>query len=116
MKKQLMMVAWAVAKSSANIHGGKASEYISHGMKVAWKFQKQGILQSKFNEKFGIKKEEVKPSLKGRMTEKQENFITSLLRKKHTDNPVAKAFNVPSLRSTISKQQASDLISELLSA
>ncbi|MDC3412506.1 hypothetical protein [Terrihalobacillus insolitus] len=115
MKKQLMMVAWSIAKSAANIHGGTKKEWFAYGLTKAWKFTKEGKLEEKFNQKFG-KKAEVKSFMKGNMTEKQESFITSLLKKKSTDNPVAQAFNVSSLRSRISKKQASDLINELLAS
>lgn len=111
-KSQLMKKAWQFAKGIAKKLGiGKAYEYIAEGMKRAWALFGKQLVTKKV-----VKKEFDQIVLKGRMTEKQESFIASLLRKKATDNPVAQAFNVSSLRSTITKQQASDLISELLAA
>lgn len=108
MRSLVMKNAWMRAKRAARLKGGTAKEWISWALVRAWKSYKEGNLTEQV--------QEAKPLLKGGMTEKQERFIASLLRKKHTDNPVAKAFNISSLRRTITKQQASDLISELLSA
>lgn len=111
MKKMIMKDAWERAKRAARLHGGTAKEWIAWGLTRAWKAFKEGKLVEK------APVQEVKPVLKGRMTEKQERFIASLLAQgKYTDNPVAKAFQISSLRRTITKKQASDLISELLAA
>lgn len=107
-KSNLMKQAWKFANGIAKKLGiGKASDYIAEGLRRAWKIYGAQLI---------VKKKEYVQNvpLKGRMTEKQESFIASLLRRKSTDNPIARAFNVSSLRSTITKQQASDLISELL--
>lgn len=110
MKKLIMKDAWERAKRAANLHGGNAKEWLGWALVRSWKAFKEGKLVQQ-------PKQEVKPMLKGRMTEKQERFIASLLAQgKFTDNPVAKAFQISSLRRTITKQQASDLISELLAA
>lgn len=108
MKQMVMKEAWDIARKSANMFGGKKVEWIAYGLTKAWKKFKEGKLAQRSVEQVKV--------MKGRMTEKQESFITSLLRKKATDNPTAQAFNVSSLRSRISKQQASDLINELLAA
>ena len=109
MRKMVMKDAWMRARRAANLEGGKASEWIAWALVRAWEAYKSGKLTKKA--------EEVKPVLRGWMTEKQERFIASLLAQgKYTDNPIVKAFNVSSLRRRITKQQASDLISELLSA
>lgn len=116
-KATIMKNAWKLATRKAKELGGKAVEYISYGMKEAWNIYFRFTGKKRASEKKAeqnVDWSQVK--LHGRMTEKQERFIASLLMKKTTDNPVAKAFNISSLRSTISKQQASDLISELLSA
>lgn len=108
MKSVIMKEAWVKAKRAVSFKGGKAIEWMAWAMVRAWADFKAG----KLNEQ----KAEYVRSLRGMMTEKQENFIASLLRKKHTDNPVAQAFNVSSLRGSITKQQASNLIDELLAA
>lgn len=38
--KNVMTKAWEIARNKAKTLGGKASEYISHGMKVAWEIHK----------------------------------------------------------------------------
>lgn len=109
-KSQIMKKAWHFAKGIAEKTGkGKAVDYIAEGMRRAWNYCKlTGGLRV-------VKKSFVQNSpLKGMMTEKQESYITSLLRKKVSTNPIAQAFNISSLRSKITKQQASELISELL--
>src|SRR5690625_1248477 len=109
MRKLVMENAWMNARRAARLRGGKASEWIGWALVRAWKAYKEGKLSEQV--------QEVNSRLRGRMTEKQERFIASLLAQgKYTDNPVAKAFNISSLRRRISKQQASDLISDLLSA
>ena len=110
MKALVMKEAWVMAKRAANLKGGTAREWMAWALTRAWAKAKQGKLVEE------TQTAESKPVLRGGMTEKQENFIASLLRKKTTDNPVAQAFQISSLRNTITKQQASDLISELLSA
>lgn len=117
-KSVLMKNAWKLATMKAKQLGGKPVEYISYGMKEAWKlyFEFTGKKRATENKvERNVNWENVK--LHGHMTEKQERFISSLLAQgKYTDNPVAKAFNISSLRSRISKKQASELIKELLSA
>lgn len=116
-KSVLMKNAWKLATMKAKQLGDKPVEYISYGMKEAWKIYfkftgKKRATESKVER--NVNWENVK--LHGRMTEKQERFIASLLAQgKYTDRPVAKAFNISSLRRRISKKQASDLIKELLS-
>lgn len=112
-KSQLMKKAWQFAKGIAEKLGvGKASEYIAEGLRRAWalfgsqlrKTRKEPFVQT--------------APLKGMMTEKQESFIASLIaRGKYVENnTVLQAFQISSLRSRITKQQASELISELLGA
>ena len=117
-KSTLMKNAWKLAGMKAKELGGKPVEYISYGLKEAWRIFFQFTGKKRASEKRveqNIDWSQVK--LYGRMTEKQERFIASLLAKgKHTDNPVAKAFQISSLRHKISKKQASDLIKDLLSA
>jgi len=111
-KSQLMKKAWQFAKGIAEKLGvGKASEYIAEGLRRAWAlFGSQ--LRKTHKETFAQT-----TSLKGMMTEKQERFIASLIaRGKYTTNPLLQAFNISSLRSRITKQQASQLIGELLNA
>jgi len=112
-KSQLMKKAWQFAKGIAEKLGvGKASEYIAEGLRRAWAlFGSQ--LRKTHKETFAQT-----TSLKGMMTEKQERFIASLIRqgKYVANNSVLGAFQISSLRSRITKQQASDLISELLNA
>lgn len=122
MKKQmskaiLMRNAWKLAKGKAKELGGKAIEYISYGMKEAWKiyFDFTGKKRASEKQSKNIDWSDVK--LNGTMTAKQEGFIDSLLSKgKTTGEDIEKAFNVSSLRSRISKQQASDLITDLLAS
>lgn len=110
MKVLVMKEAWVIAKRAARLHGGTAKEWIAFGLTKAWQKAKAGKLVE-------VVKEEVKPMLRGMMTEKQERFIASLIaRGKYTTNPLLQAFNISSLRSSISKQQASQLIGELLNA
>lgn len=108
-----MKKAWGFARGMARKLGGEAYQYIAEAMRRAWAFYGKKVI-TKRKVKKDVNWDEVK--LHGKMTEKQESFIASLLKKKITDNPVAQAFNVSSLRSRISKQQASDLISELLAS
>lgn len=42
--KQVMVRAWEIAKASANKFGGKASEYISMALKMAWTEFKKGVV------------------------------------------------------------------------
>lgn len=110
MKALVMKEAWEIAKRAAYLHGGTAKEWIAFGLTKAWQKAKAGKLVD-------VVKEEVKPMLRGMMTEKQERFIASLIaRGKYTTNPLLQAFNISSLRSRITKQQASELINDLLSA
>lgn len=110
MKALVMKEAWVIAKRAARLHGGTAKEWIAFGLTKAWQKAKSGKLVE-------VVKEEVKTTLRGMMTEKQERFIASLIaRGKYTTNPLLQAFNISSLRSRITKQQASELISELLNA
>lgn len=116
-RSTLMKNAWVIARKKANELGGKAVEYISYGLKKAWElyFEFTGKKRSADKKEQNIDWSQVK--LYGRMTEKQERFIASLLAQgKYTDNPIVKAFQISSLRSKISKKQASELISELLGA
>lgn len=113
-RSELMKQAWKFAKGMAAKAGvGKPYEYIAEAMRRAWAiFKGQLNLKKKRNTEFvpGT-------PLKGMMTEKQERFIASLIRQgKFTTNPLLQAFNISSLRSTITKQQASELIGELLNA
>ncbi len=110
MKSLVMKEAWVMAKRAANLQGGTSKEWLAWALTRAWKKAKEGKLVEE------TQVVESAPVLKGGMTEKQENFIASLLRKKVSNNPIAQAFAISSLRSTITKQQASELISELLSA
>lgn len=110
MKALVMKEAWEIAKRAARLHGGTAKEWIAFGLTKAWQKAKAGKLVE-------VVKEEVKPMLRGMMTEKQERFIASLIaRGKYTTNPLLQAFQISSLRSRITKQQASQLIGELLNA
>lgn len=110
MKALVMKEAWVIAKRAARLHGGLAKEWIGFGLVRAWKKAKNGQLVQET-------KIESKPVLRGMMTEKQERFIASLIaRGKYTTNPLLQAFNISSLRSRITKQQASELINDLLSA
>ena len=110
MKALVMKEAWVIAKRAARLHGGTAKEWIAFGLTKAWQKAKASKLVE-------VVKEEVKPMLRGMMTEKQERFIASLIRQgKHSTNPVFQAFNISSLRSRITKQQASILIEDLLNA
>lgn len=114
-RSQLMKEAWKFARGIAKKLGkGEAYQYIAEGLRRAWAFYgKQVITKNKNVEK---KKDFSNVVLRGRMTEKQERFIEKLLRSKTSDNPIAQAFKISSLRRTISKRQASQLIEELLSA
>ncbi|MDC3414252.1 hypothetical protein [Terrihalobacillus insolitus] len=116
-KSVLVKNAWKLSNKKAKALGGKAVEYISYGFKKAWEMYFEFTGKKRSSEKKAeqnVDWSQVKQH--GRMTEKQESFIASLLRKKSSNNPVAQAFNVSSLRGRISKQQASELISELLAA
>lgn len=111
MKSLIMKEAWVKAKRASNLKGGTAKEWFAWGLTRAWKDAKEGKLVKEV-------KQEVKPTLYGRMTSKQENFISSLLAKKegrYEEDTLVKAFKA-NVRDNISKQQASDLISRLLSA
>lgn len=111
MKALVMKEAWEIAKRAARLHGGSAKEWIAFGLVRAWK-------KAKADKLVEIVKEEFKPILRGMMTEKQERFIASLIaRGKYVaNNPILQAFQISSLRSRITKQQASQLIGELLNA
>lgn len=112
-KSQLMKKAWQFAKGIAEKLGiGKAVDYIAEGLRRAWALFKNELNLKKRKTEFV----QTAP-LKGMMTEKQERFIASLIaRGKYTTNPLLQAFNISSLRSRITKQQASQLIGELLNA
>ena len=40
-KKIIMMNAWNIARNGVKRHGGKASDYISEAMKIAWNLYKE---------------------------------------------------------------------------
>lgn len=116
MKKKLMIVAWGIAKRSSKIHGGTAKEWFAYALTKAWKFAKEGILGEKYYAEIVAKKEEVKPVLRGSMTNKQERFIEYLLSKKrgkYEETNLIEAFKV-NVRDNITKAQASKLIDYLL--
>lgn len=104
-----MKEAWVKARRASRLHGGSAKEWIGWALVRAWKDYKAGKLNK-------VEKKEFKPVLRGRMTDKQESFIESLLRKKegkYEEDTLIKAFKA-NVRDNISKQQASNLISYLL--
>lgn len=107
-KKQIMTVAWELAKGAAKDHGGKASEYISETMKQSWEIAK-----------YDAKQKVVK--MKGMMTNKQNWFIEKLM--KGVDGLGIDVLNIAGVREFLqggyyatTKQDASDLIGELLNA
>lgn len=109
MRSLVMKEAWAIAQRSANLFGGKKSEWLAYGLVRAWKKAKEGKLVQ-------ASAQESKPILRGTMTSKQENFISSLLRKKegkYEEDTLIKAFKT-NVRDNISKAQASRLIEMLL--
>lgn len=46
MKARVMRVAWNMARSAANKFGGRASQYISEAMKMAWAYVKERIAET----------------------------------------------------------------------
>lgn len=112
-RSQLMKEAWKFARGIAKKLGkGEAYQYIAEGLRRAWAFYGKQVITKNVEKK----KDFSNVVLRGRMTEKQERFIEKLLRTKTSNNPIAQAFKISSLRRTITKRQASQLIEELLSA
>lgn len=111
MKKSVIMKnAWTIAKQGAEKFGGKAVEYISEALKQAWEIAKR------FNQKKNFESK----NLKGSMTSKQDWFITKLMKEVKALG-IDVIDQVPGVIEYLeqgiygtTKQEASDLIGELL--
>lgn len=114
-KKVIMKNAWTIARQGVEKFGGKATDYISEALKQAWAIAKQ--LQ-----KGNAKKQFTSKNLKGGMTSKQDWFITKLMKEVEAleidvinEVPGVIEFLQQGIYGT-SKQEASELINELLNA
>ena len=74
-KSVLMKNAWTLAKEGAAKFGGKAVEYFAEALKEAWAIKREFDAQKKARAQA---KKVSADQLKGRMTDKQRNFIFKL--------------------------------------
>ena len=114
-KSVLMKNAWTFAKEGAAKFGGKAVEYFAEALKEAWALKKEFDAQKKVNAK-----KVSADQLKGRMTDKQRNFIFKLgneLEAKGIDPfSVCGFVDCCGDSYTVSKKIASETIEALLAA
>ncbi len=111
MKKSVIMSnAWKIARKGQNQFGGKVTDYLSEALKQAWEIARS----------FQPKQFDNSKKLNGMMTGKQDWFITKLM-KELDQQGIDVIDQVPGVIEYLnqgtygtSKQEASELIGELL--